>query len=214
MAVGPDSVTQLWPLLAAALAGYLLGSIPFGVLLSRLAGLADPRTTGSGNIGATNVFRSGNALVAAATLVLDAGKGAAAVLSASHWGTDAALIAGAAAVGGHVFPIWLRFRGGKGVATTFGVLLVVSLPVALAVIATWLAVALASRFVSLAALVAAACAPVYAWWLADPLRAVLILGLAVLVVAKHRNNIRRLASGEEPRIRLRRRGDRPTGGAD
>lgn len=212
--MGSDSVTPLWPLLAAGLGGYLLGSIPFGVLLSRLGGLADPRTTGSRNIGATNVLRSGNALIAAATLFLDAGKGALAVLAATPLGVDAALIAGAAAAIGHVFPVWLGLRGGKAVATTIGVLLVVSWPTALAVIATWLAVVAVSRFVSLGALVAAALTPVYAWWLADGPRALLAFGLAVLVIAKHSDNIRRLLSGEESRIRFGGREQGPPGGAD
>ncbi len=191
------------------IAGYLAGAVPFGLLLSRAMGFGDIRKMGSGNIGATNVLRTGHKGMAAATLVLDGGKGALAVLLAAAWlpdtlGQDAALLAGAGAVIGHVFPVWLRFRGGKGVATTMGVLLAVSWPTGLAVIGTWLAVAMVGRFSSLAAICAMALAPAFAWWLADPRQAVLALALGVLVVVMHRTNIARLVSGEETRIALGR----------
>jgi len=191
------------------IAGYLAGAVPFGLLLSRAMGFGDIRKMGSGNIGATNVLRTGHKGIAAATLVLDGGKGALAVLLAAAWlqdtlGQDAALLAGAGAVIGHVFPVWLRFRGGKGVATTMGVLLAVSWPTGLAVIGTWLAVAMVGRFSSLAAICAMALAPAFAWWLADPRQALLALALGVLVVVMHRTNIRRLVSGEETRIALGR----------
>ncbi|MCH8917280.1 MAG: glycerol-3-phosphate 1-O-acyltransferase [Alphaproteobacteria bacterium] len=200
---------EIWPLLGALIAGYLAGAVPFGLLLSRAMGFGDIRKMGSGNIGATNVLRTGHKGIAAATLVLDGGKGALAVLLAAAWlqdtlGQDAALLAGAGAVIGHVFPVWLRFRGGKGVATTMGVLLAVSWPTGLAVIGTWLAVAMVGRFSSLAAICAMALAPAFAWWLADPRQALLALALGVLVVVMHRTNIARLVSGEETRVTLGR----------
>ncbi len=198
MAASPE----FWPLLGAAIGGYLAGAVPFALLLSQLMGLGDIRRMGSGNIGATNVLRTGHRGVAAATLVLDCGKGALAVLLAAAFGQDAALLAGAGAVIGHVFPVWLRFRGGKGVATTIGVLMALSWPTGLAVIGTWLAVAAIGRFASLASICAMALAPAFAWWLADPGLALLARVLGVLVIVAHRTNIRRLRSGEESRITL------------
>ncbi len=189
-----------WPFYAAALAGYLLGSIPFGLVLSRLAGLGDIRKIGSGNIGATNVLRSGRKGLAALTLLLDGGKGAVAVLAAGTMGPDMAVLAGAGAVLGHVFPPWLRFRGGKGVATALGVLLAAAWPVGLLACASWLAVVGLFRYSSLAALAALAAAPAYAWWLADPQRAELAGFIAVLVWLRHIGNIRRLLSGNEPKV--------------
>ena len=196
---------EIWPLLVAAIGGYLAGAVPFGLLLSRAKGLGDLRKMGSGNIGATNVLRTGHKGIAAATLALDAGKGALAVLLAAAWlqdaaGQDAALLAGAGAVIGHVFPVWLRFRGGKGVATTIGVLVALSWPTGLAVIGTWLAVAAVGRISSLAAISAMVLAPAFAWGLADPRLAALALGLGVLVIVRHRSNIRQLLAGEEERI--------------
>jgi glycerol-3-phosphate acyltransferase PlsY len=188
-------------LLAAAAAGYLLGAVPFGLVLTRLAGLGDIRTIGSGNIGATNVLRTGRKGLALATLLLDSGKGAIAALLALWFaGQDAMLVAGFAAVLGHNFPVWLGFRGGKGVATTLGTLFAAAWPVGLAACVTWLAVAALFRISSLAALVALALAPVYAWVLAGPPTALMALGLAVLGFVRHRTNIRRLLAGEEPRI--------------
>ena len=189
-----------WPFLAAALAGYLLGSIPFGLLLTRLAGLGDIRRIGSGNIGATNVLRTGHKVLAALTLLLDGGKGAAAVLLAGRMGPDMAVLAGAGAVVGHLLPVWLRFRGGKGVATGLGVLLAAAWPAGLAACATWLAVALLFRYSSLAALLAFLLAPLYAWQLADPQQAQLAGFVALLVWLRHIANIRRLLRGEEPKI--------------
>ncbi len=189
-----------WPFYAAAVAGYLLGSIPFGLVLTRIAGLGDIRKIGSGNIGATNVLRTGNKLLAALTLLLDGGKGAAAVLVAANWGPDMALFAGGGAMLGHLFPIWLKFRGGKGVATALGVLLALSWPVGLAACATWIATAALFRYSSLAALAALAASPVYAWFLADRQKAQFALALAVLVWIRHHRNIGRLLRGEEPRI--------------
>lgn len=185
---------------AALVFGYLLGSIPFGLLITRAAGLGDVRNIGSGNIGATNVLRTGNKGLAALTLFLDGAKGAAAVLVASRFGPDMAVIAAAMAVIGHVFPVWLRFKGGKGVATALGVLLGLAWPVGLAACGTWLVTAAIFRYSSLAALVAVAAAPVYAWFLADPQRGELAVFIAALVWLRHHQNIRRLLKGEEPKI--------------
>lgn len=190
----------------AALGGYLLGSIPFGLVLTRMAGLGDIRSIGSGNIGATNVLRTGNKPLAFAVLVLDSGKGAAAVLIAAAmlgWGVPTVL-AGVLAVVGHNFPIWLGFKGGKGVATTLGTLLALSLPVGAAACATWALVAAIFRFSSLAALVALAAAPIYVILLEQRgALDFLTLGVAFLAALawfRHATNIRRLLSGEEPKI--------------
>jgi glycerol-3-phosphate acyltransferase PlsY len=190
------------PIFAAALVlGYVLGSIPFGLLFTWAAGGGDVRKIGSGNIGATNVLRTGNRWAAAATLVCDAAKGAVAVLfAASLHGTVAGVFAGLGAFLGHVFPVWLRFHGGKGVATFLGIMLALVWPVGALAIATWLAVAALSRISSLAALVAAALTPLYMMLYGAGLQAMLALVLAVFIFALHRENIRRLASGTEPRI--------------
>jgi len=189
-------------LLGAAVAGYLLGSVPFGLVLTRLAGLGDIRAIGSGNIGATNVLRTGRKGLAAATLMLDSGKGATATLifTLGLGDPSAGLIAGGAAIVGHNFPVWLGFRGGKGVATSLGVLLAVSWPVGLAACATWIAVALVFRYSSLAALAALSAAPLYGWWLADMRVALLAAMLALLAVWRHQGNIKRLVRGEESKI--------------
>lgn len=188
-------------LATAAVAGYTLGSIPFGLVLTRMAGLGDIRQVGSGNIGATNVLRTGNKLLAFLTLICDSGKGAAAALTAAHfWGADAGMVAGLAGVIGHNFPIWLGFKGGKGVATTLGVLLAVNVMVGLAVCATWLAVAAAFRYSSLAALIALAGSPIYAYWI-DGVHMTWMAGaLAVLAVVRHKDNVKRLLAGKESRI--------------
>jgi len=183
------------------LLGYLLGAIPFGLLLTRAAGLGDIRAIGSGNIGATNVLRSGRKNLAAATLLLDALKGAAAALVAARLaGEAAALWAGLGAVLGHLFPVWLGFRGGKGVATAYGVLFGVAWPVGLAAGAVWLVVAGVARRSSLAALAAFALAPIFAVFLADGGVVKLALAIGVLVFIRHHANIRRLIAGTEPRI--------------
>jgi acyl phosphate:glycerol-3-phosphate acyltransferase len=196
------TIQYAWPYyLVIAVAGYLLGSIPFGLILTELAGLGDVRKIGSGNIGATNVLRTGNKPLAAATLLLDGGKGAVAVIAARLlFGPEAAIIAGGAALLGHMFPVWLRFRGGKGVATGLGVLLAIAWPVGLVACAVWLLVALLFRYSSLAALVALAASPVAAWFIADRQIAGLALFLAVLVWLRHHENIRRLLAGEEAKI--------------
>ncbi len=190
-----------WQFWAIAAGGYLLGSIPFGLILTRLVGLGDIRQIGSGNIGATNVLRTANKALAAATLLLDAGKGAAAVLIARHyWGTDAAIFAGGGAMIGHLFPVWLAFKGGKGVATALGILLAIAWPVGLAACALWLLVAFLFRYSSLAALLALAGSPVVAWFLANRQIAQFALFLAVIVWLRHHENIRRLLKGEESKI--------------
>src|SRR5437762_3410122 len=186
--------------LAALVFGYLLGSIPFGLLVTRAAGLGDIRTIGSGNIGATNVLRTGNKGLAAVTLLLDMLKGAVAVLLAAHYGPDTAVLAGGGAVIGHIAPIWLGFKGGKGVATALGVLTALAWPVGVLCALTWLIVAAVGRISSLAALIAIAAAPVYAYLLVDPQRAELALFVGILVWVRHYENILRLLKGEEPRI--------------
>ncbi|MEO5322718.1 glycerol-3-phosphate 1-O-acyltransferase PlsY [Mesorhizobium sp. CC13] len=198
----PDDIfpTAVSVLIAAAVFGYLLGSIPFGLLLTRAAGLGDVRKIGSGNIGATNVLRTGNKKLAAATLLLDALKGTVAVLIASRWSHDAAIFAGFGAFIGHLYPIWLGFKGGKGVATYLGVLLGLSYLGALIFAATWLFMALVSRYSSLAALTAAVVVPV-ALYLTDlPKAAGLLALMSVIVFIRHRANISRLLSGTESRI--------------
>jgi len=197
----------------AVLCGYLLGSVPFGLVFTRMAGLGDIRQVGSGNIGATNVLRTGNKALAFLTLICDSGKGAAAALAAAYlWGAEAGMIAGFAGVVGHNFPIWLKFKGGKGVATTLGVLLAVDFMVGLAACATWLLVAGIFRYSSLAALGALAAAPFYAFWMVGPAMAWMAGGLAVLAVARHKANIRRLISGTESKIGQKRgSGDGPPG---
>ena len=185
----------------AAVLGYLLGSIPFGLVLARLMGLGDLRRIGSGNIGATNVLRTGNRAAAALTLLLDAGKGAVPVLVARALaGEDAAQLAGLAAFLGHLFPVWLGFRGGKGVATWLGVTLALVLPLGVFACLLWLVTAVLFRISSLAALVAAAMTPLAAWLVQED-RVILLLALfALLIFVRHRANIARLLSGTEPRI--------------
>ena len=190
-----------------AIAAYLAGSIPFGLIFTRLAGRGDIRQIGSGNIGATNVLRTGSKALAAATLLFDMGKGAAAVLWARRYGGDMAALAAVASVVGHMFPPWLRFDGGKGVATSAGVLLAYVWPVGIAACATWVAVALGTRYSSLAAIVSVLLTPLYAWLLtgeARPTETATVI--AILVLYRHRGNMLRLARGEETRIVLGRKG--------
>jgi acyl phosphate:glycerol-3-phosphate acyltransferase len=192
-----------YQLVIGAIAAYLLGSIPFGLLVMKFGGYGDIRRIGSGNIGATNVLRTGNKALAALTLVLDAGKGALAVLVGWRFGNEMAAVAALFAFLGHLFPVWLGFRGGKGVATGIGILLAYAWPVGLLAIAAWLLVAFGTRYSSLAALVAAALAPVFAWLiLGQTLPIAVVLILALLVIARHAGNIARLARGEETKIRL------------
>jgi acyl phosphate:glycerol-3-phosphate acyltransferase len=184
----------------SAVIGYLLGSAPWGLLLTRAAGLGDIRAIGSGSIGATNVLRTGNRTIAALTLLLDLAKGFAAVLIGAAWGPGPELAAGGAVVLGHIFPVWLGFRGGKGVATALGVLLALAWPVAAIAGVAWLAVAAAFRYSSLAALVGAAVAAISAAVLTDAASAALIAAIALLVILRHHENIRRLIAGTESRI--------------
>ena len=189
------------PMLIAAVAGYLLGSIPFGLVMAKLFGLGDIRQIGSGNIGATNVLRTGNKLAAFLTLVLDAGKGAIAVVIArALFGEGAAGVAGLFAVLGHLFPLFLRFKGGKGVATFLGTLLALSFPAGLAACATWLIMAVIFRISSLSAIMAALLAPVFTFYFYHMHGAALVAVLSLVVIAKHHANIGRLLKGEEPKI--------------
>jgi glycerol-3-phosphate acyltransferase PlsY len=188
-------------LLIAFVGGYLLGSIPFGLVLTKLAGLGDIRSIGSGNIGATNVLRTGNKPLAIAVLLLDSGKGAVAVLLAlALLGPAATPVTALGAVIGHLFPVWLRFKGGKGVATTLGTLLALAWPVGLIACAIWLGIALIFRISSAAALTAVAVAPIAALLLRGSSLAVFVLIVAALVWFKHAENIRRLLAGTEPRL--------------
>ena len=181
--------------------GYLLGSIPFRLILTRAVGGPDIRAIGSGNIGATNVLRTGRKGVAAATLLCDALKGTAAVLLAAHYATpDAALVAGLGAFLGHLFPVWLKFKGGKGVAVYIGLLIGLYWPGALIFCAIWLGVAALSRYSSLAALVASALTPLALWLLNQPSAAALFLVLSALLWLMHRANIARLLQGSEGKI--------------
>lgn len=195
--------------LLAAVEGYLLGTIPFGLMLTQIAGLGDIRAIGSGNIGATNVLRTGNKGLAFVTFLLDSGKGAVSAFLAAAVFTDhphtAALSAGLFAVAGHNFPVWLHFRGGKGVATTLGVLLATVWPVGLLSCLTWISVAVIFRYSSLAALSALTFAPAYALVFADCRAVVVFAGLAVLGWFRHWANIRRLLAGTEPCLGWKRR---------
>jgi glycerol-3-phosphate acyltransferase PlsY len=189
-------ILALWGLL-----GYLLGSIPFGMVLARVMGLGNLRAIGSGNIGATNVLRTGNKAAAALTLLLDGGKGAAAVLLArAVVGEDAAQLAGFMAMIGHCYPLWLRFKGGKGVATFIGVMLALAWPVGLAVCATWLVTALVWRMSSMAALFAAASSTIWLVFMEHGDGLFLGVALTVLVFLRHRANIKRINAGTEPKI--------------
>ncbi|MCI2399588.1 glycerol-3-phosphate 1-O-acyltransferase PlsY [Aliiroseovarius subalbicans] len=197
----PDLTSAPLTLVLVALAGYLLGSIPFGIVMARLFGLGDLRTIGSGNIGATNVLRTGNKLAAFLTLILDAGKGGIAVIVARMLvGEDAAQMAGFAAFLGHCYPVFLGFKGGKGVATWIGTLLALAWPLGLAACGIWLAAAVLMRISSLAALLAAALSPLWAYMLGLPHVLALSAALALLIFYRHRSNISRLIAGDEPRI--------------
>ena len=193
--------TDLMPLFYAIILGYLCGSVPFGLLLTRAAGLGDIRNIGSGNIGATNVLRTGNRWVAAATLVLDAAKAALPVLVARYyWGEEAAMLAAIGAFLGHCFPAWLNFKGGKGVAVMIGSLLALSWPVGVIFCAVWLIIAFAQKMSSLAALTAAATAPIFAFVVVNEWLAGAVAVMAILLFFQHRTNVARLMAGTEPRI--------------
>jgi len=185
-------------------AGYLLGSIPFGVILTRAFGAGDLRQIGSGNIGATNVLRTGRKGLAAATLILDGAKGAVAVLLARHFfpetGDHGAMVAGAAAMIGHCYPVWLKFKGGKGVATLLGLSLALAWPIGLVFAGVWLGAVLLLRISSLGGMLGAVAAPLAALALGYPIYAIGLAGLAAIVLWRHRENIARLRAGTEPRV--------------
>ena len=185
---------------AALIVGYLLGSIPFGLILTRLAGLGDIRAIGSGNIGATNVLRTGNRKLAAATLLLDGLKGTAAVFVGWLIAPEAALAAGLGAFLGHLFPVWLGFKGGKGIATYIGVLAAVAWPAALAFGVVWVATAFATRFSSASALLASLLTPILLYFIATPATALVFLAMTAITWWRHAANIRRLLAGTETRI--------------
>jgi glycerol-3-phosphate acyltransferase PlsY len=187
-------------IVAALIFGYLLGSIPFGLLLTRAAGGPDIRAIGSGNIGATNVLRTGHKRLAAATLICDMLKGTIAVLAAAYFATDAALAAAVGAFLGHLFPIWLKFKGGKGVATYIGLLLGLCWPAALIFCVIWLVMAAVTRYSSAAALTASAVTPLTVWYFGQPKVALLFLLLTILAWLMHRANIARLLDGTEGKI--------------
>ncbi|HZU90496.1 MAG TPA: glycerol-3-phosphate 1-O-acyltransferase PlsY [Stellaceae bacterium] len=189
-------------IVVAALVGYLLGSIPWGVILTRIAGHGDVRQIGSGNIGATNVLRTGSKTLALLTLLLDLAKGAAAVGVGALFNREAALAAAVTVILGHMFPVWLGFRGGKGIATGFGVLLALAWPVALLAALLWLLTALAFHYSSLAALVAAVASAFLAIPFTDRGSTLVIASIALLVILRHHGNIRRLVAGSENRISL------------
>jgi acyl phosphate:glycerol-3-phosphate acyltransferase len=194
--MGPEAFLPV-----AFVIGYLLGSIPFGLVLTKLAGTADLRTVGSGNIGATNVLRTGRKDLAAATVLLDALKGTAAVLIAGHFGGPiAAMVAGLGAFLGHLFPVWLNFKGGKGVAVYIGILLGLFWPAAILFCLIWLAIALSFRYSSLAALVASFVTPLFLVWIGELKLAALFAVLTVLLIYMHRENIKRLQDGTEGKI--------------
>jgi acyl phosphate:glycerol-3-phosphate acyltransferase len=185
----------------ALVLGYLFGSVPFGLILTRFAGTPDLRSIGSGNIGATNVLRTGRKGLAAATLVLDMLKGTAAVMVAGYYGgPDAAMLAALGAFLGHLFPVWLRFKGGKGVAVYIGVLIGLFWPAAVVFCVAWLVTAVISRYSSLSALVASIITPIFLWWFSQPALASLFAVLTLLLIYMHRENIRRLRAGTEGRI--------------
>lgn len=194
-------MTDLPWILLATLGAYLIGSIPFGLVLTRMAGLGDIRKVGSGNIGATNVLRTGNKGLALATLLLDGGKGAVAVLLAWQFGDKLAAFAALGAVLGHIFPVWLRFNGGKGFATAIGVFLALHPLVGLAMCGTWLLVALTFRYSSVATLTAISLVPLYLYFIgATRLPIIIAVIIVVLMWARHHGNLRRLVRGEEPKI--------------
>ena len=201
MTLFPEIVTEPMALALWAAFGYLLGSVPFGLVIARLFGLGNLRDIGSGNIGATNVLRTGNKLAAFLTLILDSSKGAIAVFVArSLAAEDAVQLAALAAFLGHCFPVYIGFKGGKGVATFLGVLLAISFPIGLAACGTWLVTAVITRISSLSALVAAGTSAMWAYGLVQPQLVVLCIGLAVLIFYRHNANINRIIAGTEPRI--------------
>ncbi len=188
--------------LITIIVSYFVGSIPFGILITKITGAGNLREIGSGNIGATNVLRTGRKGIALATLILDIGKGAVTVIGAQHYGLDNSILAGLFTIIGHTFPIWLKFRGGKGVATSIGAFLALSWQVGLLVILTWLAVAALFRYSSLSAIIALLLSPFFAWIFANNNITIMVAIAAVLSIFRHRDNIGRLTRGEETRITI------------
>lgn len=197
----PISWEFAWPyLLTAMVGGYFLGAIPFGLILTKLAGLGDVRNIGSGNIGATNVLRTGRKGLAALTMVLDIGKGTGAALIGAQFGPDMMIVAAFGVLVGHLFPVWLRFRGGKGVATALGIMLVLAWQAAIICVAIWLLVIYITRYSSLAALTATLATPLLTYWFASPQLAEFSTLVTILIWARHAANIRRLLNGTESRV--------------
>ena len=195
-----ESISQTYVL--TAIVAYLAGSIPFGLILVNITGAGNLREIGSGNIGATNVLRTGHKNIAIATLILDCGKGGVTVIVAQSHGLDLAVIAGVCSVVGHIFPIWLKFRGGKGVATVLGVLLAIAWQVGLTAVATWLIIAAIFRYSSLAAILALTLSTVYAWYLPDTNVSIMTTLIAGLSILRHKENMWRLIKGNESKIKL------------
>ena len=195
-----ESISQTYVL--TAIIAYLAGSIPFGLILVNITGAGNLREIGSGNIGATNVLRTGHKNIAIATLILDCSKGGVTVIVAQSHGLDLAVISGVCSVVGHIFPIWLKFRGGKGVATVLGVLLAIAWQVGLTAVATWLIIAAIFRYSSLAAILALTLSTVYAWYLPDTNASIMTTLIAGLSILRHKENMWRLIKGKESKIKL------------
>ena len=195
-----ESISQTYVL--TAIIAYLAGSIPFGLILVNITGAGNLREIGSGNIGATNVLRTGHKNIAIATLILDCSKGGVTVIVAQSHGLDLAVISGVCSVVGHIFPIWLKFRGGKGVATVLGVLLAIAWQVGLTAVATWLIIAAIFRYSSLAAILALTLSTVYAWYLPDTNVSIMTTLIAGLSILRHKENMWRLIKGKESKIKL------------
>tara|TARA_Y100001001_G_C7893937_1_gene269208 strand:+ start:108 stop:743 length:636 start_codon:yes stop_codon:yes gene_type:complete len=203
-----ESISQTYVL--TAIIAYLAGSIPFGLILVNITGAGNLREIGSGNIGATNVLRTGHKNIAIATLILDCGKGGVTVIVAQSHGLDLAVISGVCSVVGHIFPIWLKFRGGKGVATVLGVLLAIAWQVGLTAVATWLIIAAIFRYSSLAAILALTLSTVYAWYLPDTNVSIMTTLIAGLSILRHKENMWRLIKGKESKIKLGKKSENGT----
>ena len=203
-----EPISQTYVL--TAIIAYLAGSIPFGLILVNITGAGNLREIGSGNIGATNVLRTGHKNIAIATLILDCSKGGVTVIVAQSYGLDLAVISGVCSVVGHIFPIWLKFRGGKGVATVLGVLLAIAWQVGLTAVATWLIIAAIFRYSSLAAILALTLSTVYAWYLPDTNVSIMTTLIAGLSILRHKENIWRLIKGKESKIKLGKKSENGT----
>ena len=203
-----ESISQTYVL--TAIIAYLAGSIPFGLILVNITGAGNLREIGSGNIGATNVLRTGHKNIAIATLILDCSKGGVTVIVAQSHGLDLAVISGVCSVVGHIFPIWLKFRGGKGVATVIGVLLGIAWQVGLTAVATWLIIAAIFRYSSLAAILALTLSTVYAWYLPDTNVSIMTTLIAGLSILRHKENMWRLIKGKESKIKLGKKSENRT----